>query len=187
MGRYRAGVCERRQGAAIKEPLMRARSIMVTGVIALAVVGLSAPAAYAQTPKPAKSACSNGADKYACLEVDRRKAPVGETVTFTGTLSKKAMTNLKSWTGGTNVVCLDRYPTKPLADGGWPRTPMEGACTSVRTSGDFTIEAEFGRVGKFNYGVSMGPCRASADECGNADPGLVGVGGDTVVRVRTTR
>ena len=166
---------------------MRARSFTVSAVIGLALMGLAAPSAYAAPPTPAKEACSNGAEKYACLEVDRRKAPVGETVVFTGTLSKKAMKNLASWTDGTNVVCLDRYATAPLADGGWPGTALEGACTSVRASGGFTIEAEFGKVGTYYYGVSMGPCLASAAECGNADPGLVGVGGPTVVRVRTTR
>ncbi len=166
---------------------MRARSFAVSAVVGLALMGLAAPSAYAAPPTPAKEACSNGAEKYACLEVDRRKAPVGETVVFTGTLSKKAMKNLASWTDGTNVVCLDRYPSAPAADGSWVGTVMEGACTTVRTDRGFTIEAEFGKVGKYYYGVSMGPCRASADECGNADPGLVGVGGPTVVRVRTTR
>lgn len=166
---------------------MRRRSIIVSAVAAFACVGMSIPPAHAATPKPAKSACSNGADKYACLTVDQRKAPVGQTVTFTGALSKKAMKNLASWTDGTNVVCLDRYSASPAADGSWPATPLEAACSTVRAGGDFTIEAEFGKVGRFNYGVSMGPCLASAAECGNADPGLVGVGGPTVVRVRTTR
>jgi hypothetical protein len=156
-------------------------------LVGLALVGLGAPSANAAPPTPAKAACSNGAEKYACIEVDRRTAPVGETVTFTGTLSAKAMKNLKSWTRGTNVICLDRYAPAPQADGGWPGTALEGACATVRKAGGFTIEAEFGRIGTFFYGVSMGPCRSSAAECGNGDPGLVGVGGRNAVSLRTTK
>lgn len=166
---------------------MHKRSLVASTIIGFAAAALVAPIAYAAPPTPAKEACSNGAAKYACLEVDRRKAPVGETVVFTGTLSKDAMQNLQSWTKGANVVCLDRYARASNADGGWPGTAMEGACTVVRNNGDFTIEAEFGRIGAYFYGVSMGPCRSTAAECGNADPGLVGVGGPTAVSVRTTR
>ena len=164
---------------------MRARTLAGLGITALSLIAITTPADAAQV-QPAKSACSNGAEKYACLTVAKAKAPAGATVVFTGTLSPKAMTNLASWTAGSNTVCLDRYATAPLADGGWPGTAMEGACAPVRADGSFTIKAEFGRVGTFYYGVSMGPCRASAAECGNGDPGLVGVGGPTAVRHRTT-
>ena len=166
---------------------MKKRSLAVSMVIGFAAAALVAPVAYAAPPTPSKEACSNGAAQYACLEADRRKAPVGETVVFTGTLSAEAMKNLRSWTKGANVVCLDRYAPAANADGGWPGTAMEGACTVVRKNGGFTIEAEFGRIGTYYYGASMGPCRSTAAECGNADPGLVGVGGPTVVSVRTTR
>lgn len=66
---------------------------------------------------------------------------------------------------------------------------LEGACTTVRKNGGFTIQAEFGRTGQFFYGLEMGPCRASQAECGGGDPGLVGLGSDkdpSVVAVRTT-
>lgn len=164
---------------------MRARALAIAGLIALAVASTTIPAQAAEVT-PAKTACSNGAEKYACLSVTKKKAPAGATVIFTGTLSAAAMKNLASWTAGSNTVCLDRYATAPLADGGWPGTALEGACAPVRDDGRFTIKAEFGRVGTFYYGVSMGPCRASAAECGNGDPGLVGVGGPTAVQHRTT-
>lgn len=164
---------------------MKAR-LLAAGAIALTMVGIGAlPAMAAVTP--AKQACSNGAEKYACLSVNRAKAPVGATVVFRGTLSAAAMKNLASWTDGTNVVCLDRYAPAPAADGSWPGTAIEGACAAVRASGAFVIKAEFGRVGAHFYGVSMGPCLASEAECGNGDPGLIGVGGPTAVRVTTTR
>lgn len=166
---------------------MRTRSILASTIIGCVAVALAAPVAYAAPPMPSKEACSNGAEKYACLETNRRSAPVGETVVFTGTLSNKAMKGLRSWTKGANVICLDRYATSANPDGGWPGTAMEGACTVVRKNGGFTIEAEFGRIGTYYYGVSMGPCRSTAAECGNSDPGLVGVGGPTSVSVRTTR
>jgi hypothetical protein len=166
---------------------MKKRSITVSTIIGFAAAALMAPVAYAAPFTPSNEACSNGAAQYACLEADRRKAPVGATVVFTGTLSKEAMRGLRSWTKGANVVCLDRYAPAANADGGWPGSAMEGACTVVRKNGGFTIEAEFGRIGTFYYGVSMGPCRSTADECGNSDPGLVGVGGPTHVSVRTTR
>lgn len=163
---------------------MKAR-LVAAGAIALTMVGVGALPAMADVA-PAKQACSNGAEKYACLSVNKAKAPVGATVTFRGTLSPAAMKNLASWTDGTNVVCLDRYATTPAADG-WSGTPIEGACAAARANGTFTIKAEFGRIGAHYYGVSMGPCLASQAECGNGDPGLVGVGGPTAVRVTTTR
>lgn len=165
---------------------MNRRIAPVALISAGLLVALSVTAAQAADVQPAKSACSNGAEKYACLTVATASAPVGATVTFTGKLSSKAMKDLKSWTAGANDVCLDRYATKPGADGSWGGTQLEGACAKVSSKGTFTINAEFGRVGAFDYGVSMGPCRATAAECGNGDPGLVGVAGPTVVRHRTT-
>ena len=76
----------------------------------------------------------------------------------------------------------ERYAIAPLADC-WPGTTLDGACVKVRNDGSFTIKAEFRKVGAFYCGVSMGPCRSSADECGNGDPGLVG---PIAVRRRTT-
>jgi hypothetical protein len=86
-------------------------------------------------------------------------------------------------------VCLTRYKPKPEADGSWPWTVMEGACTTVRKNGGFTIKAEFSRTGQYIYGLEMGPCRASKEECEGGDSGLIGLGSDTdrrVVAVRTT-
>ena len=164
---------------------MRNKTLAASVAVGVVLVGLGAPSAHAASPTPAREACSNGAEKYACIEVDRRTAPVGEMVTFTGTLSAAALKYLKSWTRGSNVICLDRYATAPNANG-WSGTALEGACTTVRSNGAYTINAEFGRVGRFYYGVSMGPCRSTEAECGGGDPGLVGVGGPTVVSVRTT-
>lgn len=136
---------------------------------------MSSAAAEELTYVPASTVCNGD---YACMSVDRTKAPAGAPVTFTGTLSADAMKALNSWTRGTNVVCLDRYKTSVESDGSWPWTKMEGACSSVRKNGQFTIEAEFGRVGTFIYGVEFGPCRSTSDECGGGDPGLVGGTGD---------
>lgn len=150
-----------------------------------------APAAQAlDPPKPAKSVCSEGptGNSYACMKVDSRRVPSGDTVTFTGTLSAAAQKNLRSWTRGDNIVCLTRYKPQPEADGSWPWQVMEAACTTVRMNGGFTIEAEFGRKGTFFYGLEMGPCRSNAAECGDGDPGLVGVYGigDKALQLRTT-
>ena len=152
---------------------------------------LFAPAAQAlELPKPAKSVCSEGTEgkAYACMKVDSRRVPSGDTVTFTGTLSAAAQKNLRSWTRGDNIVCLTRYKPQPEADGSWPWQVMEAACTTVRMNGGFTIEAEFGRKGTFFYGLEMGPCRSNAAECGDGDPGLVGVYGigDKALQLRTT-
>ena len=151
---------------------------------------LAGPAEAATTPIPSKSACSEGTGgtTYACMQVADRTVPSGKTVTFTGQLSPTAMKNLRAWTKGDNIVCLDRFKPKPEADGSWPWTTMEAACTTVRKSGAFTINAEFGRKGTFYYGLEMGPCRASKAMCGGADPGLLGVIGmdDKVVAVTTT-
>lgn len=159
------------------------------------VIGASslvfATPALAADPVPSNASCSAGpgGKNYACMEVDTRRAPAGATVTFTGKLTPAAMKNLRSWTKGDNIVCLTRYKPKAEADGSWPWTVLEGACTTVRKNGGFTIQAEFGRTGQFFYGLEMGPCRASQAECGGGDPGLVGLGSDkdpSVVAVRTT-
>ena len=169
---------------------MRRRTVLVLPVVtALAGIALVAgPAQAATDVTPAKSACSEGVGtaKYACMKVDARKVPSGDTATFTGTLSATALANLKDWTKADNIVCLTRYQAKPEADGSWPSTTLEGVCTTVRKDGSFTIEAEFGRKGTYYYGLEMGPCRASADLCGNGDPGLLGVAGPRVVALTTT-
>lgn len=159
---------------------MSALGVLAAGTV---LVGLTAGPASA-APKPAKEACST--NDYACLSADRKKAPAGDTVLFSGTLSKSAQKNLKAWTAGDNLICLDRYNPAPEADGSWPHLTLEAACTKVAKDGSFAIEAEFGRKGTFFYGISMGPCQADAALCGSGDPGLVGVGGATAVRVRTT-
>lgn len=163
--------------------LAHSRLVPVALLTAALLVAVSSATAQAADVKPSRSACSNGAETYARLTVDTAKAPVGASVTFTGTLSSRAHKYLKSWTAGSNIVCLDRYPIAPLADG-WPGTALDGACVKVRNDGSFTIMAEFRKVGVFYCGVSMSPCRSSADECGNGDPGL---GGPMAVRHRTTR
>lgn len=167
---------------------MKIPALISVFALAASSVALAAPASAA--PVPSKEACStDGKATYACMEVDSRKVPSGDTVTFTGQLSPNAMRQLKPWTKGDNIVCLTRYKPQPEADGSWPWTTLEGACTTVRKNGAFTIEAELGRKGLFYYGLEMGPCRGDADLCGNADPGLLGVGGDAkdrVVALRTT-
>lgn len=163
---------------------MRARSAVGVGIAALSLC-LAALPAQAEQLQPGKLVCSNGAQKYACLTVAKAKTPAGRTVVFTGNLSPAAMKNLASWTAGSNSVCLDRFETSPAADGSWRPTTLEGACAQVRSNGRFTIKAEFGRVGTYYYGLTMGPCRSSAAECGNGDPDLVGVAGPTVVQHQT--
>lgn len=167
---------------------MRIRVLTLSLTLAFAASALVAVPAQAATPKPSSRACSvdfEGAN-YACMEVADRTVPSGDTVTFTGQLSPSAMANLKAWTKGDNIVCLDRFKTKPEADGSWPWETLEGVCTTVRKNGGFTLEAEFGRKGTYYYGLEFGPCRASASLCGDGDPGLLGVGGPRVVAVRTT-
>lgn len=163
------------------------RTLLSLSSSALLVTGLTGTAAAAEEISfvPATTVCSGD---YACMSVNRTQAPAGATVTFTGKLSTEARKALDSWTRGTNIVCLDRYKTTTEKDGSWPWTPMEGACSPVRKNGQFTIQAEFGRVGTFIYGVEFGPCRSNADECGAADSGLVGgIGdGDKALVVTTT-
>lgn len=167
---------------------MRARIFALSAAVAVAATSLVATPALAATPKPSARACSldGMGSVYACMEVADRTVPSGDTVTFTGHLSPRAMTNLKAWTKGDNIVCLDRFRTKPESDGSWPWETLEGACTTVRKDGRFTIEAEFGRKGTYYYGLEFGPCRADAALCGDGDPGLLLVGQKRVVAVRTT-
>jgi hypothetical protein len=165
-------------------------------LIGIASVALVLPFAVpsmaqaADPPIPSTSVCSIGTSKdYACMEVNAKKVPSGDTATFTGTLSTKAQKNLKSWTNGDNIVCLSRYPTKPAADGSRLRTDLDAACTTVRKDGGFTINAEFGRKGTYYYGLEMGPCRSkSQGECGNGDPGLIGLANNDnkVLQLKTT-
>jgi hypothetical protein len=166
----------------------RAVAAVAAGVIVLSVA--VAPGASAAAPKPAKHVCSVSGDaKYACMGVADMTVPSGDTATFTGDLSATALKNLHDWTAGDDIVCLTRYKTTPEADGSWPWKTLEGACTTVRKDGGFTINAEFGRKGTYFYGLEMGPCRGSAGLCGNGDGGLIGVGSnrkDKVLSLTTT-
>jgi hypothetical protein len=155
---------------------MRVRTKTIIGVATAALLVPFAVPSIAQAvdlPKPSKSVCSEGvANKdYACMKVNAKKVPSGETATFTGNLSTNAQKQLKSWTKGDNIVCLTRYRTKPKTYG--PAQILDEACTTVRKNGEFTINAELGRKGTYYYGLEMGPCRAKAGECGNSDPGLI--------------
>ncbi len=164
-------------------------------IIGLASVALVVPfmvpsmAQAVNLPKPSQSVCSlDGNNEYACMEVNAKKVPTGDTATFTGSVSAKARKYLKSWTNGDNIVCLTRYKTKAEADGSWPWQGLDAACTTVRKDGGFTINAEFGRKGTYYYGLEMGPCRSTdKDECGNSDPSLIDLygKGDKVVRLKT--
>ena len=160
------------------------RTIIAITAIALASTAFASSAAA----KPVDQVCGkDGAGKtYACIATTDHTVPSGDTVTFTGKLSPAAMKNLKAWTKGDNIICLDRYKTKPEADGSWPWTMLEGACTTVRKDGTFTISAEFGRKGTYFYGVENGPCRADANMCGDGDPGLVGLEGDPLRGLKVT-
>jgi len=159
-------------------------------IMAVTVILVGAPAAQAaDRPVPSSDVCSETATAtpYACMGVSKRRVPSGDPVIFSGTLSSKARKSLADWTKGDNIVCLTRYATKPAA-GGWPSNTLESACTTVRRDGGFAIDAEFGRKGRFFYGLEMGPCRATADLCGNGDPMLIGLfnKGDKAILVRTT-
>ena len=171
---------------------MRVRTKTIIGVATAALLvpfGVPAVAHADDLPKPSKSVCAQGVNKdYACMKVNAKKVPSGETATFTGNLSKSARKNLESWTRGENIVCLTRFRTKPETYG-WPQQLLDEACTAVRKNGEFTINAELGREGSFYYGLVMGPCRARPGECGNADPGLIGVGSNDAnkaLRLKTT-
>lgn len=157
----------------------------------ISVAGITVTAGAAQADddvKPRKSACTADPNNYACLRVSDRREVSGEAVTFRGSLSKQAQRNLASWTRGENTICLTRYEPSPLKDGSWPWQTLDQACTTLNPNGTFGMTVFLGVQGLHFYGVEMGPCRADEDECGNADPGLIGVGNtkkDRVVAVRT--
>jgi hypothetical protein len=168
---------------------MRAKNLALTVIATTSFIGFAAVPSMAanEMPMPATSACSAdyNAVKYACLSVNRSSAPAGQSVTFTGSLSKVALKNLGTWTKKNNIVCLTQAPAKPEPDG-WPTTVLEGACTQVNKAGKFTITAEFGKLGLHFYGVEMGPCQGDAGLCGNGDPGLIGLERPRAVAVTTT-
>ncbi len=159
---------------------MKSLTKNIIGIASMALVlpfVIPVTAQAAEKPKPSNSVCSeNKPNKdYACMEVNANKVPSGDPATFTGSLSTKARKALASWTDGENNVCLTRYKTTPETDG-WPSQVLESACTTVRKNGGFTIVAEFGRKGRYYYGLEMGPCLSkNTGECGNADPGLIGL------------
>lgn len=167
------------------------RRALIIAAAAACALTIGLPAAHAaDKPVPSSEVCADAASAvpYACMSTAKRKVPSGDPVIFAGTLSPKARTSLAKWTKGDNIVCLTRYPAKPLADGGWPGTVLEAACTTVRKDGGFTIDAELGRKGRFYYGLEMGPCRADAALCGNGDPQLIGLfnKGNKALVLRTT-
>ena len=145
---------------------------VITAAVAVLAMTL-APSAGADV-RPAKKVCAKG--DYACMQVSTRQAAVDETVTFTGTLSPRAQRNVASWTDGEMDVCLTRYRSTPNRDGSWPAKTLDQACTTVKRDGSFTLVAQLGERGTYFYGLVAGECRASRAECGNADPGLIGVG-----------
>jgi len=164
------------------------RTIIASLALGLLVPLLALPAASADTTvKPRKSACTADPADYACLKASARREVAGEPVSFTGTLSPRAMKALASWTQGENTVCLIRFAPAPASDGSWGSQTLDQACTTVNKNGTFGLTVELGKQGLHFYGVEMGPCRSSQDECGNADPGLLGVANkkDRVVAVRT--
>ncbi|MDA2988597.1 MAG: hypothetical protein O2815_05900 [Actinomycetota bacterium] len=168
-----------------------ARSIAALSALLIAATGMTVAAgsALADTDvKPRKSACTADPNNYACLRVSDRREVSGEPVTFRGSLSKEAQRQLAAWTRGENTICLTRYEPAPLKDGSWPWQTLDQACTTLNPNGTFGMTVFLGVQGLHFYGVEMGPCRADEDRCGNADPGLIGVGNtkkDRVVAVRT--
>ncbi|GDX31849.1 hypothetical protein LBMAG15_07830 [Actinomycetes bacterium] len=165
---------------------------LIAGALTVAAAALAAPA-QAVKLVPSDTACTytykNGeptTKTYACLFVAKSPVPAGQTATFTGTLSTKAISALTDWTTGANTVCLDRYPAKANNDSSMPRTPLTKACSPVKKNGTFTIKADLSVKGTYYYGLSMGPCTGSAALCGNGDPELVGVEGPAVVQLKTT-
>jgi hypothetical protein len=164
------------------------RLILASIILGLAIPALAVPAASADTTfKPRKSACTKEPAEYACLKASSRREVAGDPVTFTGTLSTEAMKQLANWTKGENSVCLIRFEPKPESNGSWGSQTLDQACTTVNKDGTFGMTVELGKQGLHYYGVEMGPCRATEDVCGNADPGLLGVSNkkDRVVAVRT--
>ncbi len=167
------------------------KKIIGLASVALVVSVMVPSMAQAVTlPKPSQSVCSmDGNKKIACMEVNAKKVPTGDTATFTGSIiSAEARKSLKSWTNGDNIVCLTRGKTKPEADGSWPEQVLYGACTTVRRDGGFTINAEFGRKGTYYYGLEKGPCRSTdKDECGSSDPQLIGqINGGKALELKST-
>ncbi|PHX61070.1 MAG: hypothetical protein CK552_02525 [Actinobacteria bacterium] len=172
---------------------MKLGRIAIIGSTLAFTVGAFAAPAQAVKLVPADTACSyiykNGeptTKTYVCLSVAKSPVPAGQTATFTGTLSPKAIRALADWTTGGNTVCLDRYPAKADNDSSMPHTPLTKVCSAVNKKSTFTINAELSVKGTYYYGLSMGPCTASAATCGNADPELVGVQGPEVVQLKTT-
>lgn len=164
------------------------RSLLALMAVALLAPLVGLPTASADTVvKPRKSACTKDPADYACLRASARREVAGEPVSFTGTLSPLAMKYLNSWTRGENTVCLIRFEPKPESNGSWGSQTLDQACTTVNKNGTFGMTVELGKQGLHFYGVEMGPCKASEDECGNADPGLLGVSNkkNRVVAVRT--
>lgn len=164
------------------------KTLLATVIVGLLVSGFGIqPAFAAPEVTPRKSACTKDPANYACLTTEARREVAGQPVTFTGTLSAKALKNLASWTTGENTVCLIRFDPQPQSNGSWPSQTLDQACTTVNKNGTFGLTVELGKQGLHFYGVEMGPCRASQDECGNGDPGLLGVSNkkNRVVAVRT--
>ncbi len=164
------------------------RYLLALVAVALLAPFVGLPAASADTVvKLRKSACTKEPADYACVKVSARREVAGEPVSFTGTLSTEAMRQLANRTKGENSVCLIRFEPKPASNGSWGSQTLDQACTTVNKNGTFGLTVELGKQGLHFYGVEMGPCRASEEVCGNADPGLLGVANkkDRVVAVRT--
>jgi len=164
------------------------RLILASIILGLAAPLLAIPTASADTAvKPRKSACTADPADYACLRASARREVAGEPVSFTGTLSTEAMRQLANWTKGENTVCLIRFEPQPASNGSWGSQTLDQACTTVNKNGTFGLTVELGKQGLHFYGVEMGPCRATQDVCGGADPGLLGVSNkkDRVVAIRT--
>jgi hypothetical protein len=165
--------------------------VAAASALLLAMTGavVSTGAAVADTSVKLRiSACTADPNDYACLRASARREIAGEAITFTGTLSRQAQRNLASWTRGENTICLTRYESMPRRNGSWPSQTLEAACTTLNPNGTFGMTVFLGVQGQHLYGVEMGQCRASQDECGNADPGLIGVMGNKknrAVAVRT--
>jgi hypothetical protein len=167
------------------------RRITIIAAVAAVTFAIGMPVARAaDKPVPSSDVCSQTApgETYACMSTAKRAVPSGDPVIFAGTLSPKARKALAKWTKGDNIVCLTRYQSKPDPNGGWAGTTLEAACTTVRNDGGFTIDAEFGRKGRFFYGLEMGPCRADEALCGGGDAQLIGLynKGDKAIVLRTT-
>lgn len=152
--------------------------LIATTILGVGLAGLMwvAPAQAIEVV-PAPRVCSPGTDNrtYACMQAAPISTGAGDTVVFKGRLSPTALRSLSQYTDGDNVVCLTRFRAKPLANGSWPWTTLDAACTTVRRDGGFTINAELGRLGTFFYGLEMGPCKLTDGGCGSSDGGLIGV------------